>query len=282
MSAGETAKKGCLGILTVFMVGFGSCVGLVTVGQLFQGYHEWQDRRLATSIKHKIETNTATSDELALYSEMLGSYKLREIIEPNLDYKKQRLQLLTQSANQGNVTGKVLLANLLFDMYELESDDTVEIRQQKIKEIKRAVDVVSNVLEQKCDVNVGMDNLRYGEFHNYHLRTKNIVRTFSRPLYRMQNLKRYNKYSDLQKSAKVLLLRDAIRCDVSNLVKKDLLVDNVQHPKTNQLVFEFALAEITGNNERINLIKQVNSEQPTDEVMQQANELVKAYREKYK
>ncbi len=255
MSAGETAKKGCLGILTVFMVGFGSCVGLVTVGQLFQGYHEWQDRRLATSIKHKIETNTATSDELALYSEMLGSYKLREIIEPNLDYKKQRLQLLTQSANQGNVTGKVLLANLLFDM---------------------------NVLEQKCDVNVGMDNLRYGEFHNYHLRTKNIVRTFSRPLYRMQNLKRYNKYSDLQKSAKVLLLRDAIRCDVSNLVKKDLLVDNVQHPKTNQLVFEFALAEITGNNERINLIKQVNSEQPTDEVMQQANELVKAYREKYK
>ncbi len=293
MSAGETAKKGCLGILTVFMIGFGSCVGLVVVSNTIQGipesYNESKDNKLALSVKKKIENNTATSDELALYSEMLGryngSYKLKEIIEPNLNHTNEinskRIQLLTQSANQDNVTGKVLLANLLFDIYELERDDTVEMRQEKVKEINRAVNVIYSALEQTCNVNMGMNNLRYGRFHNYVPRMENVVNEFAIPLYRIQEYSYYDEYLDLQKSAKVLLLRDAIRCGVYNLIDKELSVDNVQYLKAKQLVFEFVLAELTGNNERINLIKQVNSEQPTDEIMQQVDELVKAYRKKY-
>ncbi len=285
MSAGETAKKGCLGILTAFMVGFGSCVGLIAMGKVSQGYHESKDNKLALSVKKKIENNAASSDELALYSEIIGYFKLREIVEPNLDYineiNNKRIQLLTQSANQGNVTGKVLLANLLFDVYELERNDTIEIKSEKVKKINRAVNVIHSTLEQTCDVDMGMDNLRYGKFHNYVPRMENIVSEFSTPIYRISELTYYNEYPDLQKSAEMLFLRNAVLCNVRSWGRTKLSESEAKYLKVNQLVFEFALAEITGNNERINLIKQVNSEQPTDEVVQEANELVKAYREKY-
>ncbi len=285
----KTAKtgclKGCLTLLTIFMVGVGvgGCVGIIFLGQVVKEYQENQDRKFALSLKYKVENNLASPDELVLYSEMLQLYNLRKVVEPNLhtfnEIENSRLSYLTRSAEQGSIIGTVTLAELLFNVNRLEPNkDTIAIKQKKVKEINRAVNLIATVLEKTCNADMKIRNLRYGDFYRHKPVIRNIIKG-STWLKRIEN-SRYNGYPQLQEQVNILFLRNAILCH--SLKQRAWLSETYgKYLKEDELAFEFTLAQLTQDEKRINLIKKNRPEQPSDSVLQKADILVKAYYKQY-
>lgn len=258
---GEAVKKGCLTLLAVLMVGFGSCVGLIVVTNIIDKNNDKKDIELAKTLQHKFEKKETTPEEQVLYAKMLNVYEINKAIA----HHATQLELLQNAHQRKSTLGTVSLAKYFFRQIEIKRSDTKEELAKNNQQLNMAMNLIAEALEKSCTVDRFSPSLRYGDFYNAVLEKANLVE--SSELYRMRW--HNDKLPSITNRANVIFLREYILCpsEGTNYYRN-------YYPRKE--VRNLALFELTG---KTNYIK--DDLKATEEDRQKAQQLVKSYKKYY-
>ncbi len=163
---------GCfLGLLMMFLVGFGGCVGLFVVSNFLDDMQENKDAQKSVQVFQEIQTrianNQATANDYYLLAYMVHSYEMRQKIGiKTLDSDKLYLDYLQQAIDKGSPEAKLDYADFLFEESDNITDKDLDNKEKKEKylQLEQAIKLNEEVFNTQCEV---YRKPRYPKFYNY-------------------------------------------------------------------------------------------------------------------
>lgn len=163
----ETLQSGCLTLLLVFLVGLGSCVGLIG-GSV--GFDYWKNDRFLSKLEDKVKNNTATADEYVFYTEAFKNHIFDE---------KNKLSSTELKAIENNYLQKAVALNNREAKF-LSAKNIIEAEYhsptKNFTVQKQAVETVNNLLIESCDTHLPFIKPKPHTYEGYPAKTsKNIL-----------------------------------------------------------------------------------------------------------